>query len=309
MRFKLVRLLLPAIIFSAISLAWGAENTDVVFIEYKYLSPSNDRLHNDSTSARDIRTVHHNLNTKVTIPLYKTDAEKPVRVFTMLQYELIHAAYRETGSNTVLLNSIETLHALKAGLASYVPLGASSGMYFDLAGSINTDLGQFKEIDSKDVITSGNIIFNYKYSSLFFRFGLTSTSKFGRPLIIPILGLTWKPVSRFKYKLLIPHGTSAWFQYSIFQAGLFARLKGNQFRLIRNDAANNYSVSLLMVETGFSLRFNVWNKLHVYGDFGVHPYRSLTVYKADNSTSSEINYSRAFNDMLFMRFGVAYSAI
>ncbi len=287
----------------------AAEDLDVMYFEYKYMVPSGDTINVTGEPSAGIDTSQYDISTMVKLPLYATEADKPVRILAIFRYDLIHADYRETGTGEDLLNSIETLHAVKFGLGSFVPLGPRAGMYFDLAGSINTDFNKIGDLDWKDVITTGNLMINYRYSSLFLQFGITSTSKFGRPMVLPIVGFVWKPVSWFHYKLRIPHTTSAWIQYKIFHGGIFASIVGNQFRLMRNGEANDYVTSLTMVETGLSMRVNVWNKMYIYSDLGVHAYRRLIVYDRNSSERAKISYSQDFTDTFFVRVGIAYSAI
>ena len=291
------------------SIAIGAEKTDAMFLEYKYSFNSSDKFNRDNMPDQDVTSHLHNINAKVTIPLYRTTAKKPISIFTVFTYDSIITKYRLTEDADPVLNSIESLHAVKGALASYVPLGLHKGMFFSIAGGINTDLSQVEKIDSRDIVTSGNMIFNYKFNTVIFQYGIASTSNFGRPMILPVLGISYRPNSWFNFNCIIPYEISLWYLSEIFRSSLYARIKGNQYRLIREDEANNFTISFVTLETGFSIRYKIWKKLFIFSEGGIHPYRNLTIYNNSNSKTAVIDYSKKITEMLFIKFGIAYSAI
>jgi len=309
MKIKSAFLVLITLISAGETILYAADDLDVMFFEYKYMIQSNENIKLNNGTSEDFTANQYNISTMAKIPVYTSEPKCPVRVIASFRYDLIHSDSQDTGTGDIELNSIETLHVIKMGIGSYIPLSLKSGMFFQLSGSIHTDFNKPEELDWRDIVTSGNLIFSHRFNRLSIQFGITSSSNLGIPMILPLIGLTWKPFDWLVYKLTLLYETSLWFNYKIFQTGIYTRITGYQFRLMRNDQVNNFSVSQSTVETGLGIRVNIWDKVYLYSDLGMHPYRKTTIYDKSNNERAKISYSNSIRNSFFVKVGVSYSAI
>lgn len=283
---------------------YSAMASDFAYIEYQYIPESSTEasLHGEP---EDITTSQHSIKTQFGIPLYAPEGADPFYAGLNFSYSQknTYIDYEDGGDSTE-----ERLHALSSAMNVYVPVENNLGISFALGGSLNTNFDNTKEIDQRDFVTNGSLVFIKSGGNTTYTYGLSSVSSFGKPMILPILGFSIKPQPWFEFSILAPSEIATYAYYQKTTFGIFTRLTGDEYRLSHNDDSNNYTLSFSALETGVSLRYGVWNHIYLYSESGVYPYRVETVNRPDGSNYTNTSYGDNLIKGGFIRIGVAFNA-
>lgn len=285
----------------------AAKSSDAAFIEYKYSPTSEKNFKAKDGSSYKINASEYDVKTKFAIPLYEVKDVRPIFIFLNINYELLSCNYALEGKQNASLSSIDKLHSIGSSIGAYVSLNKGLGMVFNVGGSLNTNLDEVQRVDQKDLSVNGNVVFIRTNKNMSYQYGITTSSSFGKPMILPIVGFSWKPTPWFQYSVLIPQQTSAWFLGDKWSLGLTALIDGMQYRLIRDDQANNFTLSRSTVESDIALRYKVWKNLSVYSELCYLVKQTVTLNEPDNSKNSEIEFSGDKVDRVSIRAGIAFS--
>lgn len=284
----------------------AAKISDAAYVEYKLSQQSNRSFETKDDSTLNIKESEYDIKAKFGAPLYASTEGHPIYVFLNLNYELLSCNYKINTSSSSL-KSIDKLHTIGSGLGAFVVINKNLSMNFSLGGSLNSNLNKIKRVDQNDLLVNANMVFIKTYNISSFQYGLTISSSFGKPMILPILGFTIKPVEWFQYSIMIPYQTSAWLIGSKFSLGLTAQIDGKNYRLIRDDEANDYTLSRTSIETSTSLRYNIWKQFYTYADVCYLVKQSMTMNYPDGTKYSDIDYSGSMSERISLRLGLAYS--
>lgn len=286
---------------------FSAKISDAAFVEYKASRKSSNTMEKGGDTSNTAKFSEYDIKAKFGAPLYQSTEGRPLFILMNMKYELLTCNYQFTQADGNSLSSIDQLHTLGTGLGAYIAIKEDLAMRFSIGASLNTNLNKFQRVDQKDLLVDANLVFIRNHGIFSYQYGMTTSSSFGAPMILPIFGMTWKPTPWFQYGLLIPYQTSAWFMKDRFSLGITAQMDGNNYRLIRDDAANNYTLSRTSLESSLSLRYRLYKQFHLYSEVGYLIKQTMTMYEPDGKQRLEIENTGSATERMSMKAGLAYS--
>jgi len=161
----------------------------------------------------------------------------------------------------------------------------------------------FKEdISSEDFIFQSSIFAskiskkNYTYG-----FGLSYTTRFGRPLLIPILTYIYR-TGNWNTKIILPAYISQQYHFKNSKLGFSINLNGNNFNF-KNDVSPKLDLdklSYVRINIGPEYELNIYKMLNLNIHAGITVYNKIS--SADKKSNEELNLSS--NNKFFFRLGL-----
>lgn len=189
-----------------------------------------------------------------------------------LQYALVRPEF-----DTQIGRGEESLHFISYALSVVKPLKNDFRLMGTFQPAISSQLD--KPISSDDFLYLGALSLSKKVSKeINWLAGLAFTSRFGRPLVIPLFGYNRK-WERFRLNVLFPNGVSAhWSSVdSKWEYGFRLGLNGSQFNLSDTNMQQIDNVRFSRVNLGPSINYGLREGLYLQVFAGISVRRTYTI--------------------------------
>lgn len=189
-----------------------------------------------------------------------------------LQYALVRPAF-----DSQIGRGEESLHFISYALSVIKPLKNDFRLIGTLQPAISSQLD--KSISGDDFLYLGALSISKKVSEdINWLMGLAFTSRFGRPLAIPLFGYNRK-WERFRLNVLLPNGVSAqWLSInSKWEYGFRLGLNGSQFNLSDTNMQQIEHVRFSRINLGPSINYGLREGLYLQVFGGISVRRTYTI--------------------------------
>lgn len=213
----------------------------------------------------------------------------PFRMKSKLSF-LAGATYRHIFPSTSLDQVKSNLYFLGFNAYGIYKFSDSNMLVLNILPAISTS-GNSGNLSSKNLLWQGGIFFRKIQSPKFsYLFGLLSTSRFGRPILLPALGLSYETPS-LKFYVNFPFEAEALHKLNErFSYGLNLSLNGSQYNF-NNVTVNNTEVDLARFTRftfGPVIIYNIRGPFYMSLSAGLTGNREYT-FELENNESMDLS--------------------
>jgi len=252
-------------------------------------------ISNSSNSSQNLKLQITRLSVGEVIPTIY--CREHSQILYGIRYDLL---YLNFDNWTFSSNKPEYLHFLRNELTVIQDIND----HWKITGLLNlglaTDLK--KKINWDDAHIHTYVSISNNFPELGYGFGVTYTSYFGSPILLPVIQAYWKPSEFFRFEMFLPKNISFWYvPNKNSEVGIKSVIYGNRYHLgefttNEEDADLHYSI----ITIGPSIKYRIFSCFLLYLETGYTLHRRLEI--ANKTFSEKLNPDNNY----YLRAGLVF---